>query len=95
VAALAPSAAGLALIPLLVPRIDEAVTNWMDARLRPHLPPVSLCGAAAAAGGRGSADRNGRSASQSIGFIVPTAMPTLWSSLVQEALTPSTHHKAT
>ncbi|EFN56674.1 hypothetical protein CHLNCDRAFT_144543 [Chlorella variabilis] len=35
---LVPSAAGLALIPLLVPHIDEAVTGWMDQHLRPRLP---------------------------------------------------------
>lgn len=35
---LAPSAAGLALIPLVVPHIDEAVTRLMDAHLRPRLP---------------------------------------------------------
>ncbi|KAL4443282.1 hypothetical protein ABPG75_011019 [Micractinium tetrahymenae] len=37
-AALLPPAAGLALIPLVVHHIDEGVTEWMDAHLRPHLP---------------------------------------------------------
>ncbi|GAB4818647.1 hypothetical protein N2152v2_005693 [Parachlorella kessleri] len=32
-----PSAVGLALIPLAVPHIDEAVNSWMDRHLRPHL----------------------------------------------------------
>ncbi len=31
------SAVGLALIPLAVPHIDEAVNTWMDRHLRPHL----------------------------------------------------------
>lgn len=47
-ARLGPSAAGLALIPLAVPHIDEAVTRWFDAHLRPRLPRH---GAAPAASG--------------------------------------------
>lgn len=38
---LAPSAVGLAIIPLAVPHIDEAVTEWMD-RLRPHRPAQGI-----------------------------------------------------
>ncbi|KAI3426880.1 hypothetical protein D9Q98_006826 [Chlorella vulgaris] len=34
---LAPSAAGLALIPLLVPHVDEAVTAWMEQHVHPVL----------------------------------------------------------
>eukprot|EP00887_Chlorella_sp_A99_P001019 scaffold14.g1019.t1 len=33
----APSLVGLSLIPLLVPHIDEAVTEWMEAHVRPQL----------------------------------------------------------
>jgi fission process protein 1 len=36
--AAAPSAAGLALIPLAVPHIDAAVERLLDSHLRPHLP---------------------------------------------------------
>lgn len=32
-----PSAAGLALIPLVVPHVDEAVERTLEAQLRPHL----------------------------------------------------------
>ena len=32
-----PTLAGLAVIPLVVPHIDEAVTHWMDTNVRPHL----------------------------------------------------------
>ncbi|PSC75737.1 mitochondrial fission process 1 [Micractinium conductrix] len=39
---LAPPLAGLAMIPLAVHRIDEAVTEWMDAHFRPHLPASAV-----------------------------------------------------
>jgi hypothetical protein len=32
-----PTLAGLAMIPLVVPHIDHAVTEWMDTKVRPHL----------------------------------------------------------
>ncbi|KAL4538027.1 hypothetical protein Ndes2526B_g04128 [Nannochloris sp. 'desiccata'] len=32
-----PTLAGLAMIPLAVPHIDHAVTQWMDTKVRPHL----------------------------------------------------------
>ena len=36
-----PTLAGLAMIPLVVPHLDESVTRWMDSHVRPHLnlPP--------------------------------------------------------
>lgn len=34
---LGPSALGLALIPLVVPHVDEGVSRWMDKHVRPHL----------------------------------------------------------
>lgn len=40
--ALAPSAAGLALIPLVVPHIDQAVSQLLDAHLRPCLPQARV-----------------------------------------------------
>ncbi len=35
-----PSAAGLALIPLVVPHVDAAVEGLLHTHLRPHLPKV-------------------------------------------------------
>jgi hypothetical protein len=32
-----PTLAGLAMIPLVVPHIDHAVTEWMDTTIRPQL----------------------------------------------------------
>ncbi len=45
VRAFGPSAVGLALIPLAVPHIDEGVSRWMDAHVRPrlNLPAGGYC----------------------------------------------------